>query len=313
MSNPSNPESKPRIITRRNLLIGGATLGAVGVGVALQAALKQVGKEVTSAPAVAASGITPPPETPLSPTAVPPIPTLAPRPTNAATATSVPTEAATNAPFPTAQSTEAPTTVATVVAPTEVAPASESIITKGKVYGPGDMIDPKTNKTIGKIVVVGTEDGLAKGSQDVLVYYSGEKNSRSVGPDIFTQKPTGPNSFEGEPLSYAAKGIDEARAIAVTGFGLNHFKGILKQGGTLLSAEMLNPNTGSFVQFNLATQEKEGKASFLNECKKIVAFAFGSDPNAIPDSFIEAQVDSQIRSRYQKDMKRQFDLDSLQI
>ncbi len=205
MSNPSNPESKPRIITRRNLLIGGATLGAVGVGVALQAAFRQVGKEVTSAPAVAASGITPLPENTSTPIVVPAIPTLTPRPTDIATAAPTAESSATNIPA-TATTLPSPTAIETVTltsvparnTPVEVLLTPEKIVLKeGDVYY-GEMKGPSRSFIAISYQELDHHDNPTNDPRELLIYSGFDNgNSRQFSARVDEPTATGKNSFKG--------------------------------------------------------------------------------------------------------------------
>ncbi len=156
-----------QIILSRRQFVSGST-------VALAAWIVGCSPAAT-APAVAASGITPPPEIPLTPTAVPPIPTLAPSPTEAATAvptiepsvTNVPATATEN-PSPTAIDTVTSTVVpATNTPKPEATPKPENPLPDYGVFW-GIVKDPKTGKKLGEIEVARIP---TEGSNDMFTFW----------------------------------------------------------------------------------------------------------------------------------------------
>ncbi len=198
MSN--SPDRKIGPLTRRQFLI--ATAGTVVGGVAIGIGINELRRAAATAPSVAASGITPPPEIPLTPTAVPPIPTLAPRPTDAATAAAVPTveqQSATSVPA-TATKNPSPTPpdTATAVATNTVEPTNtpevkasptveRPLLRDYGVYN-AKVTDP-TTKELQDITLADFRGKQPSDSHQVLIVTDG------TSPKLYTPIRTGDNSF----------------------------------------------------------------------------------------------------------------------
>ncbi len=211
MSN-NNPENKPRITRRQFLATGGVGAAAIVAGAIIGSELR---RSAATAPSVAASGITPPPDNTPAPTVAPAVLTLAPRPTDAATAAAVPTveQSATNVPAKatTVSPTAVPATEADVptIIPTpkaENSPKTEMVLKDWNTYGPGDLIDAITNQKAGLLTGAGLPGVNPTDSHRFFAYFG--ENDGTIEPDLFTQEPTGSDSFEGR---YAIKGATEIK------------------------------------------------------------------------------------------------------
>ncbi len=198
MSN--SPDRKIGPLTRRQFLI--ATAGTVVGGVAIGIGINELRRAAATAPAVAASGITPPPDNT-------PAPAVA-----LATATNAPaaaTEAATAVPtvVPTVKpsATEIPPT-ATAKPDTATATAVPAINTPEVIKAPektvleqyaqeGVWSGTMTGKLGTEYVVFFDLPGVKPTDPHTVLVIIGDGNTRSFGPMIAIPTKTGTNSFKG--------------------------------------------------------------------------------------------------------------------
>ncbi len=281
---------------RRGFLIGAGLLGAGAVAYAADLARRKFIHAISSgasipaapepgssaAPATAPTTVT---NIPFTPTEVAPaVPTIA--PTVEPSATKVP-PTATAVPSPTAENTRTATTVPAKTV--EASPTSEPLVIKDwKVYGPGFIVDEQTNEKRGLLVLAGLPGENPTDPHRLLAYF-GEGNG-SFGPNLFTQKPTSTNSFEG---SYWVSKDPPANLPTF-------LKG--KLGNDMASGEIFDTaaDARKLVGFNNLKETGTGLSVLLQACAEAKAYAANSGSGGVRLSEGEMlkQINGTLQQRY---------------